>query len=666
MRQEGILKNWSLDVLTKEDIESTTNELIRRATQRFDEIGNLKPDELCYENFILPILNLECMIMNEFLPLKLAQKVVANKDLRKLSVEATIKLEEFKVEMAMRKNIYDHFVTISSKTCLIDQLSPELKRFVEKSIIAGKRNGLHLNETARNEITDLKKEISNLATTFQSNLCEDSTTLLFTVDELKGVSDDLIETFEKENDKCKVSLKYPHYFPVVRYCSVPETRKCIETAFQSKCMDKNTEILEKLIELRQRKAELLGYENHAAYVQEIRMAKSPEIVKTFYENLIPKLQPIWEREKVEMLELKERECNENNRHFNGRIDFWDTRYFMNKLEETRYEVDNEKLRQYFPLHRVTKGLFEIYQHLLGLIFTKCDSDKIESWHQEVELFKVQDAETEEILGYFYLDLFPREGKYNHAAVFPLQPGCIGLDGKQQITVCAMVANFSRPTDSKPALLEHSEVETYFHEFGHVMHRICAKTETAHFSGTAVERDFVEAPSQMLENWVWEAEPLRKMSGHYEDNSEIPDKLIHSLVASRISDAGMFNLRQIILGMFDQKIHTTGNANTQELFASIYREILGIEVIPDTNFPASWAHMINYDAQYYGYLWSEVYSMDMFETCFKTEGCLNSNVGRNYRNTILKPGGTKNAMDLLTDFLGREPNNKAFLKSRGIE
>ena len=149
-----------------------------------------------------------------------------------------------------------------------------------------------------------------------------------------------------------------------------------------------------------------------------------------------------------------------------------------------------------------------------MTFTKCDQNDIDAWHNEVELFKVQDAETKDILGYFYLDLHPRDGKYGHAAVFPLQPGCIGPDGNLQASVCAMMANFSKPTDSKPALLDHDEVETFFHEFGHVMHNVCSQTETPRFSFLRIERDFIEAPSQMLENWVWEEEPLRKMSGHY--------------------------------------------------------------------------------------------------------------------------------------------------------
>ena len=425
---------------------------------------------------------MECILLNEEGPLDFPQHAVSNKALRDANVAAAKKLNAFNVEIAMRKYVFDNLNAFSLKQDMMDKLSPEQKRFVEKDIVVGKRNGLHLDEKTREEIKKIKKEISDLGTTFGSNLNEDTTFLCFTEDELKGVPEDLVKSFEKSADnKCKVTLKYPHFFPVTRKCRNSETRRRIETAYQARCMEENTKILEKLVELRQRRADLLGYKNHAAYIHELRMAKNPEKVKSFYESLIPKLQPIWKKEKEELLKLKEEECAEDGREFNGKLDFWDMRYYTNKIEETRYAVDKQKLKEYFPLEKVTKGLLDIYQQLLGLTFTKCDSNAIDAWHEEVELFKVQDAETKDILGYFYLDLHPRDGKYGHAAVFPLQPGCIGPEGNLQASVCAMMANFSKPTDSKPALLDHDEVETCFHEFGHVMHNVCSQTDTPRFA-----------------------------------------------------------------------------------------------------------------------------------------------------------------------------------------
>lgn len=230
----------------------------------------------------------------------------------------------------------------------------------------------------------------------------------------------------------------------------------------------------------------------------------------------------------------------------------------------------------------------------------------------------------------------------------------------------MLCNFSKPTEDKPALLEHSEVETLFHEFGHVMHNICSRVDMAMFCGTSVARDFVEAPSQMLENWVWEKEPLSLMSEHYKTKEPIPDEMLVKLSASRAANAGFVNIRQVALATYDQTIHTQDKVDSAAIYAKIQKEITGFEAVPETNMPASFGHLGGgYDAQYYGYLWSEVFSMDMFATRFAGK-VMDGEIGREYRRAILQRGNTSDASELLKEFLGREPNNKAFLKSKGLE
>ena len=384
-------------------------------------------------------------------------------------------------------------------------------------------------------------------------------------------------------------MKYPHFFPVTRKCNNPSTRLRMEKTYQSRCMKENTEILEEIVTLRQKEAKLLGYENHAAYIQEIRMAKNPETVKKFLGELAEKLQPLWEEEQKVLLEMKEAECKELGLEFSGKLDFWDFRYYMAMVEEKQYAVDQEKLKEYFPMEVVTAGLMDIYQKILGLKFTRLEEGEV--WHEDVEMWKVDDLETGENVGYFYLDLYPRDGKYGHACMMQLQPACLDKEGERQKSVVVMITNFSKPTKDKPSLLDHKEVETYFHEFGHVMHGICSKTQTSRFFGTHVERDFVEAPSQMLENWVWQEESLRLMSAHYKDGRPLPKEMLDKLVASKNANAGGFNLRQVFLATFDQRLHTMNTTpDTAQLVRDSYKEIVGIEPIEGTNFAAIFGHL----------------------------------------------------------------------------
>lgn len=311
-------------------------------------------------------------------------------------------------------------------------------------------------------------------------------------------------------------------------------------------------------------------------------------------------------------------------------------------------------------------MLDIYQELLGLKFEPALELEKAAWHEDVKAFKVTDAGSKEMVGYFYMDSHPREGKYGHAACFGLQSAC-EYRGKWQVPVAAAVCNFPKPTPEQPALLSHGDVETFFHEFGHVMHQLCSKAKIVNFAGTRVERDFVEAPSQMLENWVWKPEALHRMSRHHTSGEPIPEALLAALIRSRNANAGLLNMRQVLLATFDQTIHTASSADTASELARLTLELMTVPATPGTNMAASFGHLAGgYDAQYYGYLWSEVYSADMFASRFEAEGILNPSTGLSYRNEILAPGGSRDAMDSLRAFLGRDPIQEPFLKSKGLD
>ncbi|XP_032483942.1 thimet oligopeptidase isoform X5 [Phocoena sinus] len=577
--------------LSAQQIGELTTELIEETKRVYDRVGSQELQDVSYENTLKALADVEVSYTVQRNILDFPQHVSPSKDIRTASTEADKKLSEFDVEMSMRQDVYQRIVWLQEKV-QSDSLRPEASRYLERLISLGRRNGLHLPEETQEKIKSIKKKLSLLCIDFNKNLNEDTTFLPFTREELGGLPEDFLNSLEKtEDEKLKVTLKYPHYFPLLKKCHVPETRRKVEEAFNCRCKRENCAILGELVSLRAQKSRLLGFSTHADYVLEMNMAKTSQVV--------------------------------------------------------------------------TRGLLGIYQELLGLTFDLEEGATV--WHEDVTLYTVRDTASGKVIGKFYLDLYPREGKYGHAACFGLQPGCLRQDGSRQIAIAAMVANFTKPTPDAPSLLQHDEVETYFHEFGHVMHQLCSQAEFAMFSGTHVERDFVEAPSQMLENWVWEVEPLLRMSQHYRTGSAVPQELLDKLIKSRQANTGLFNLRQIVLAKVDQALHTQTAADPAEEYARLSQEILGVPATPGTNMPATFGHLAGgYDAQYYGYLWSEVYSADMFHTRFKQEGVLSGKVGMDYRSCILRPGGSQDASVMLRLFLGRDPKQDAFLLSKGLQ
>ena len=655
------------------EIASLTDEIIAKMTAVGDEVAGVT-GERTFENTVAPLARLDRELSPLVSSCDFGMHVSPDEAVRNASGEADEKLRKFQVDFSMRTDVYAAVLAFEEKRKKEQiQLSPEAARYLEKTLLDFVRDGLQLEGEKREKLIELKKLVSEKEVQFQKNLNEDTSKMAVSLDELEGMSEDFIAGLEDAPDGKKfLTLKYPDLLPAMQKCKRESTRKALDALRSAQCEEANTPLLEDTLRLRSEIAALLGYDNHADYQLEIRMSKKSAAVHEMYEKLLPRLIPPAQAELEALKALKEQEKQERGEPFDGKINSWDFQYYHTLLKQRKFTIDEDEVRNYFPLGRVKHELLKAYQTILSLVFTQV-AEPTGVWHSDVELYEVADARSSAFIGYFYLDLHPREGKYGHAAVFGLQCGCDlnptampVADAARQCPIAAMVANFSKPTADKPSLLKHGEVVTFFHEFGHVMHQLCTRARFGRFSGTATERDFVEAPSQMLENWCWDAEPLRIMSGLFTDEATpLPEALLANMVAAKNLNSALMALRQVFFGKFDMTIHSGTVSSTGALWTEL-RE--AVSLIPNSsggNGAASFGHIMGgYDAGYYGYLWSEVFSADMF-TIFKKGGLFSPEIGARYRECILEPGGTVDGLRMITNFLQRDLDPDAYLVSQGL-
>ncbi len=593
---------------------------------------------------------------DELNPMTFMKYVSENKDLRDEAGVCEEKESKYMVSIFTRKELYDRIKNTKPN-------SPEDKLFLREVNRAFELNGMALSEEKLKQFKALKEQLAELESKFSKNLTEDTTKVEYTEKELEGVPADVLKRAEKaKNGKYILTTKYTDYFPVMENAKNPISRKRMEEAYTNRAAKENSELLKKAVNLRAKAASILGKKTWAHYRIQGRMAKNPEEAVDLLNGLQKKLKPRLQADQKQLLAAKREMENPKAKEIRS----YDWRYFSNQIKKKEYSLDDEEIRQYFPKDYVMQKMFDIYEKLLGVKFTKVKGAA--TWSDEVVLYETSDAKSGEVISYFFTDLFPRDGKYGHAAAFTLIKGRQLPDGGYAKPVSSIVCNFTPPTDGKPSLLTHDEVETLFHEFGHIMHQTLTTAPHASVSGTSVARDFVEAPSQMLENWVWDADMLKKLSGHYKDSSKkLPDNLIQQITRVKDFQQGFFYSRQILLGKTDLTMHMSRQVkDVNDLYRKLYKEILGIRPLYNSNWMAGFGHMMGgYDSGYYGYIWSEVYAADMF-TAFKKEGLLDQKVGMNYRTSVLEQGGMFEPIELITQFLGRKPNNKAFLAKLGVE
>ncbi|KAK9446496.1 uncharacterized protein V1518DRAFT_423914 [Limtongia smithiae] len=647
------------------EIATGMADLVKQAKDVQDSVAAVESPE--WSNVIVPLSasnNDKYGLVNR---LTFYQHVSTDKEVRDSSSKAEELYRDFDIESSMREDLFKVVSAVHEQSPEVDA---ESKRLLDKMNLDFTRNGLALPSETRTVLKDLQKKLSNLEVQYGKNLGEETGFILFTREELAGVPEDVLSGFSEKDGKLKMTFKYPDLFPVMKYAQNPDTRRRAFVGDQNKVAE-NGELLVQAIKLRAEIAQLLGYSTHAAYVLEERMAKSPEKVLSFLNDLREKLTGEGKTEITKLMTLKTDDLASLGYPPEDVFNVWDYRYYDRLLLEKEYEIDAQKISEYFPMQSTIEKMLGIFEILFNLDFVEVTGADRSVWHEECKQFAVwkNDSGKDEFVGWLYFDLHPREGKYGHAANFNLGPGYTDKEGKRVYPVTALVCNFSKPTATKPSLLKHDEVVTFFHELGHGIHDLVSVTKYARFHGTHVARDFVEAPSQMLEYWCWQPAQLKFLSSHYlEPERTIDDDLIDKIVKSKHVNGGLFNLRQLHFALFDMTLHTTtdGAVDVNEAWNTMRQEIALMGQGNETTYGyGSFGHLMGgYDSGYYGYLWSQVFATDIFYTEFMADP-MNTTQGLRYRDTILKRGGSREESDNLKELLGREPNNVAFLTELGV-
>jgi thimet oligopeptidase len=598
--------------------------------------------------------------------LELVAETSPDKAMRDTAREMGVKIEEWGIALDYREDIYRALKGLADTKPPLD---PQEQRLVDFTLRGYRRAGLALPAEQRQQVEKLRKELSATEQQFSVNINQARGPVDFTAAELAGVPDTLLKSpgVRQADGRYRVMANVTwHCVAVFENATAAETRHRLYLVRNTLAKDVNVPVLTKMVQLRAEIAHRLGYGSWADFRTETRMAKTGATAVKFEEDLVAGLQPKFAAEMETLRQLKAKETGQPA----ATLDPWDISYYMNQLKKQRYAVDAEQLRVFFPYQATLEGMFRIYQRIFGLKFTQVEPPWV--WTPGVQLYVVADAATGTPMGCFYLDMFPREGKYNHFACFPQMPGRALADGRYELPVEALVCNFPPPSPDKPSLLSHADVETLFHEFGHVMHGLLSRARFLDQTSGGVPRDFVEAPSQMLENWVWDKAVLDTFASDYRDpNRKIPAETIAALTEARKATDGYLNRRQLSLGLVDLTLHTCTpeQADKLDVVAATNAVIARVTMAPapETAFVTYFGHLGGYDAGYYGYLWAKVMAIDMASE-FRSApgGFLDEKVGRRLRDEVYAVGDTRDVGVSVEKFLGRPRSTKPFLEYVGIK
>ncbi len=655
--------------IKNEDFMPAFQEAIAMARTEIDVIVNNK-DVPNFQNTIEAMAfsgSVLDRISNIFFNLHSAE---TNDEIQKIAQEVSPILSEFGNDIRLNEKLFEKVRIVFQQKDQLN-LSAEESTLLEKTYKSFARNGADLPENKKNELRDIDMKLSKLSLEFGENvLAETHAFQLHIVDknDLSGLPEGVIEMAKElavaqEKEGWVFTLDYPSYIPFVTYADNRELRKKMSLAFGAKGFQNNEynneKIVLEIVNLRYQRAKLLGYESHAHFVLEERMAETPQKVNEFLFELLEKAKPAALKEFDQLKEFA--------KDIDGIeiLEKWDGAYYSEKLKKQLFDLDDELLKPYFPLENALQGVFEISGRLYDLCFS--ENYSIDKYHPDVRTFDVINSQGE-FIAVLYTDFFPRKGKRNGAWMtsFKSQYFQNGTNERPHISI---VCNFTQPTGTKPSLLTFNEVTTLFHEFGHALHGMLANTVYPNLSGTNVFWDFVELPSQVFENWCYEPQALALFAKHYKTNEVIPSLYIDKIKESASFQEGMATLRQLSFGLLDMGWHGQNPSEISDLKLFETEKFITTQLFPDVRENAmstSFSHIFQggYSSGYYSYKWAEVLDADAFE-CFKEAGIFNKDVAQKFKDNVLSKGGTEHPMILYKRFRGKKPESDALLRRAGL-
>lgn len=661
--------------ITPTQIEPAIDHMLKKNRSKIQAL--LQSNEpVSWGNTLQPVEDLDDQLNRAWSPACHLHSVVDNDELREAYNACLPKLSDYATEMGQNKDLYLAYKSVfeSDEFALLDDAQ---RKIIENALREFRLSGIELDEDKQQEYKDIKKELSRLQTRFEENLLDATHAWTKHVTDKKSLNglpeSALAQAKQKSLNEDKqgwiFTLDFPSYMPVMQYADDVALRKEMYTAYITRASDlgpnagqwDNSELMNEILALRHRQAQLLGYESYAHYSLVRKMANDINEVLDFLNDLASRSKKMAKQELKALQEFAKSEFGLS------KLQAWDMAYYAEKFRQHKYALSQEELRPYFPAPQVIDGLFTIVTRLYGIDVK--EREHVETWHEDVRFFDIFDN-TGSLRGGFYLDLYTRTGKRGGAWM----DECIVRKRSAsdvQIPIAYITCNFTPPIGNDPALLTHDEVITLFHEFGHGLHHMLTLVDYPSVSGiNGVPWDAVELPSQFMENWCWEREALDLIGRHHQTGKLISDDIFEKMIAARNFQTGMQMVRQLEFSLFDFRLHLEYDSKTpvdvQSLLDDVRRQV-AVVVAPEFNrFQHSFSHIFasGYAAGYYSYKWAEVLSADAYSK-FEEDGIFNKHTGNEFLHSILEQGGVKEPMEMFINFRGREPNIDALLKHSGI-